>query len=299
MMLVIGANGQLGQCFQQAALSCPDITFQFKSSAELDITRFAAVSKTIQSLAAQYPKLWVINCAAYTAVDKAESEPDQARRVNVQGVRNLARICASLELPLVHFSTDYVYHSKQNTPFIETDSVHPVGVYAKTKLAGERAALQQHPTKTMVIRTSWVYSGFGNNFVKTMLRLGAERPMLRVVWDQIGSPTYAPDLADAVIQIYDQVTTGKMAVESIGGIWHYANEGVASWYDLADAVFEYEQLGCKLEPITTQEYPTPARRPPFSVLDKSKIKSAFGLEIPHWRTSLQKCLKAIKATSAH
>lgn len=299
MMLIIGANGQLGQCFQQAALSRPGIIFLFKSSTELDITRFAAVSKTLHNLAAQYPELWVVNCAAYTAVDKAESEPVQARRVNVQGVRNLARVCAKLGLPLIHFSTDYVYHSKQNTPFVETDSVHPGGVYAKTKLAGERAALQLHPAKTMVIRTSWVYSAFGNNFVKTMLRLGAERPHLRVVWDQIGSPTYAPDLADAVIQIHQQVATGKIAVESIGGIWHYANEGVASWYDLAGAVFEYEQLACTLEPITTQEYPTPARRPPFSVLDKSKIKSAFGLDIPHWRTSLQKCLKALSATSKH
>jgi dTDP-4-dehydrorhamnose reductase len=206
------------------------------------------------------------------------------------GVKNLAQICAQYQLPLIHFSTDYVYHSKNNMPFRETDSVHPQGVYAKTKLAGERAALQYHPNLTMVIRTSWVYSEFGHNFVKTMLRLGAERPNLKVVVDQIGSPTYAPDLAQSVLQIYQQVKDGKVPQQSLAGIWHFANEGVASWYDLACAVFEYQKMACKVMPISTSEYPTPAQRPPFSVLDKSKIKSAFGLQIPYWRESLKKCL---------
>jgi dTDP-4-dehydrorhamnose reductase len=299
MILVTGANGQLGQCFQKAAAHYPQIRIVFKSASELDITQLQSVRQTIAPLVSGEEPLWVVNCAAYTAVDKAESEPVKAGKVNRLGVKNLAQICAQYQLPLIHFSTDYVYHSKNNMPFRETDSVHPQGVYAKTKLAGERAALQYHPNLTMVIRTSWVYSEFGHNFVKTMLRLGAERPNLKVVVDQIGSPTYAPDLAQSVLQIYQQVKDGKVPQQSLAGIWHFANEGVASWYDLACAVFEYQKMACKVMPISTSEYPTPAQRPPFSVLDKSKIKSAFGLQIPYWRESLKKCLKEIGLTPTH
>lgn len=290
MILVTGANGQLGQCFQKLAGAMPDTEFVFKSSRELDITSFRQVQQLIRSLTGSGKQLWVINCAAYTAVDKAESESLLARKVNVEGVKNLARVCAEHQLPLVHFSTDYVYNSRKNTPFVETDPVRPQGVYAKTKYQGEQAALKYHRSLTMVIRTSWVYSEFGHNFVKTMLRLGAERSSIRVVWDQIGSPTNATDLASAVLNIYKHVEKGQIPLSSIAGIWHYANEGVASWYDLASAIFEYRQLSCQIEPIRTEEYPTPAQRPPFSVLDKSKIKTAFGLDIPHWRESLKKCL---------
>ena len=292
MILVTGANGQLGRCFQKLAATLPDTEFVFKGSNELDITSFQQVLQLIQSLSSSGRQLWVINCAAYTAVDKAEMESSLAGKVNVKGVKNLARACAAHQLPLVHFSTDYVYHSRKNTPFLETDPVRPQGVYAKTKYRGEQAALKHHPLLTMVIRTSWVYSEFGHNFVKTMLRLGAERSSIRVVWDQIGSPTNATDLAQAVLHIYQQAEEGKIPSSSIAGIWHYANEGVASWYDLASAIFEYRQLSCQIEPIRTEEYPTPAQRPPFSVLDKAKIKAAFGLEIPHWRASLKKCLYA-------
>ncbi len=291
MILITGANGQLGQCFRQAASQWPGQTFVFAGSAELDVANRRAVRTFFRSLGEG--KLdWVINCAAYTAVDKAESEPAKAKKINVLGVENLAIVCAELDVPLVHFSTDYVYHSRQNTPFRETDPVSPKGVYARTKLAGERAALRAHPS-TMVIRTSWVYSAFGQNFVKTMLRLGRERDTLNVVADQIGSPTYAPDLANSVLQIIQKVESGEIAKSTLAGIWHYANEGVASWYDFATAIFEIQKISCQVCPIATQEYPTPAKRPPFSVLDKSKIKTAFGLEIQHWREGLRRCLREL------
>lgn len=285
MILVTGANGQLGQCFHQAAANWPDQTFLFLSSQELDISDRPFVRNILKY---EQPN-WVINCAAYTAVDKAESEPENVRKINVLGTKNLAETCAEMGIPLVHFSTDYVYHTRQNTPYLETDTVSPKGVYARSKLIGERAAFRAHPL-TMVIRTSWVYSEFGQNFMKTMLRLGHERDMLQVVADQIGSPTYAPDLANAVLKIIQKVKSGELAQESIAGIWNYSNEGVASWYDFAAAIFEIGEVSCQIRPIATRDYPTPAERPPFSVLDKSKIKTAFDLEIPHWRESLRRCL---------
>ncbi len=291
MILVTGANGQLGQCFRQASAHWPGQTLVFAGSQALDISDRRAVRVYFKSRQSkeEHKLNWVVNCAAYTAVDKAESEPEKARKINVLGTKNLAEACAEWGIPLVHFSTDYVYHNRQNTPFVETDSVRPQGVYARTKLAGERAAFRAQPL-TMVIRTSWVYSVFGQNFVKTMLRLGGERNVLNVVADQIGSPTYAPDLAEAVLTIIQKVASGAVPKESIAGIWNYSNEGVASWYDFAVAIFELEKIPCRVWPVSTKDYPTPALRPPFSVLDKSKIKAAFGLEIPHWRERLRRCL---------
>ena len=291
MILITGANGQLGQCFRQAAALWPAQHFVFAGSQDLDISNRNAVQTFFKAFQDEKPR-WVINCAAYTAVDKAESEPNKARKINRDGAKNLAEACVDRGIPLIHFSTDYVYHSRQNTPYQETDQVSPKGVYARTKLAGERAVLSVQPL-SMVIRTAWVYSEFGQNFVKTMLRLGRERDTLSVVADQIGSPTYAPDLAAAVLSIIAQVESGVVAREALSGIWHYSNEGVASWYDFATAVFELENIPCKVRPIATKDYPTPAKRPPFSVLDKSKIKAAFGLEIPHWRESLRRCLGEI------
>jgi dTDP-4-dehydrorhamnose reductase len=288
MMLVTGAGGQLGQCFQMLATGYPDQRFYFANSGILDIADRRSVDRFFK----QHVVTAVINCAAYTAVDKAESEPEKARKINVNGVQNLARACSGLQIPLVHFSTDYVYHNRQNTPFKESDPVSPKSVYARTKLAGERAALKTHPD-TMVIRTSWVYSEFGQNFVKTMLRVGRERASLNVVFDQIGTPTYAPDLADAVLKILEKIRHGSIAPAQIGGIWHYSNEGVTSWYDFAGAVFEMKRMACIVHPIETRDYPTPARRPPFSVLNKVKIKMEFGLEVPHWRDGLRRCLEQI------
>lgn len=293
MIVITGAKGQLGQSFRQLAALWPKQSFVFLGAEDLDISDPRAVRAFFDPLTQEKNPVWVVNCAAYTAVDKAESEPDKAKKINVLGVKNLAEACALKGFPLIHFSTDYVYHSRQNTPFRETDPVSPKGVYARTKLAGERAAFRAHPALTMVIRTSWVYSPYGNNFVKTMLRLGRERTHLSVVADQIGSPTYAPDLAAAVLQIIQQVEAGALPKASIAGVWHYANEGVASWYDFAASIFELSNIPCQVRPIATEEYPTPARRPPFSVLDKSKIKAAFGLEISHWRERLKACLEAL------
>ncbi len=287
-ILITGANGQVGQCFQQLAAQYPQWQFIFNDFPELDITDRKAVSSFFQQKSIN----WCVNCAAYTAVDKAEGEPELARKINVTGAKNLAEACAAQGIPLVHFSTDYVYHNRQNTPFRESDPVSPKSMYARTKLAGDRAAMKANPL-AMVVRTSWVYSPFGNNFVKTMLRLGAERRELNVVFDQIGTPTYAPDLAAAILQVIQKVERKEVPRKNLGGVWHYSNEGVTSWYDFAKAVFEIKKMSCCVHPIETKDFPTPALRPPFSVLNKAKIKAAFGLEIPHWRESLEKCLAAL------
>ncbi len=290
MILITGANGQLGACFAQIAQERGLQHLLLANSTLLNITD----KKAVRAFFEQYPTIeWCINCAAYTAVDKAETDAVAARKVNVDGARNLAEICAEKNVPLVHYSTDYVYHSRQNTPYKETDPVSPKGVYAKTKLAGERAALKAHPTGTMVIRTSWVYAAHGNNFVKTMLRLGAERPALNVVFDQTGTPTYAPDLAAATLEIIEKITQNPALKDQMAGIWHYSNEGVTSWYDFAKAIMEIKQLPCAVQPIESSQYPTPAQRPPFSVLNKAKIKNTFGVIIPHWRDSLNRCLEQL------
>ncbi|MDX2278923.1 MAG: dTDP-4-dehydrorhamnose reductase [Saprospiraceae bacterium] len=288
MILVTGANGQLGQCFRQLADQNPKVYFYFAGSSELDITNKRMVRKFFE----QHPVSWCINCAAYTAVDQAQKEPAVARKINISGVKNLAEACAPQGIPLIHFSTDYVYHTKQNTPFKEDNPVSPKSVYARTKRSGERAALLANPN-TMVIRTSWVYSEFAHNFVKTMLRLGRERSNLNVVYDQIGTPTYAPDLAAAVLDIIRKAETEAVPPYLLAGIWHYSNEGVTSWYDFAKAIFEIKNIPCVVQPIESKAYPTPAMRPHFSLMDKSKIRTAFGLQIPHWRESLLRCLEKL------
>lgn len=288
-LLITGGFGQLGQCFGQLAEQYPQWRFIINDFPELDITD----RKAVFSFFRQNKINWCINCAAYTAVDKAESEADKARKINVLGAKNLAEACAGSGIPLIHFSTDYVYHNRQNTPFRESDPVSPKSVYARTKLAGDRAALKANPL-TMIVRTSWVYSPYGNNFVKTILRLGAECKELNVVFDQVGTPTYAPDLAAAVLTIIQMVENQKIAPEKLAGVWHYSNEGVASWYDFAQAIFGIKKIRCRINPIETKDFPTPAQRPPYSLLNKAKIKAAFGLEIPHWRESLEKCLAEMK-----
>lgn len=292
-ILITGASGQLGQELQHLAAQFSDFIFHFVSRADLDITDGELVQNLFHLQAFDF----CINCAAYTAVDKAESEPELAYQINVEGVEHLARACQSIGATLIHFSTDYVYHNQQNTPFKEGDPTNPQSVYAKTKLAGEEAATAAC-TDTMIFRTSWVYSGFGHNFVKTMLRLGKERPELRVVFDQIGTPTYARDLAHAVLQIIQKVTNGEVEREALRGVFHYSNEGVTSWYDFAMAIFELEDMNCKVKPIETKDFPTPAARPPFSVLNKAKTKETFGIEIPPWRESLKVCLAAYHQLAA-
>jgi len=237
---------------------------------------------------------YCINCAAFTAVDKAESEKELAYAVNVEGVKNLATSCLLHQTQFIQLSTDYVYHNQQNTPFKEGDSTNPQGVYAETKLQGDQIAQQILPT-AMVIRTSWVYSTFGHNFVKTMIRLGTERDSLGIIFDQIGTPTYAHDLASAMLTIIQKVENNTIDRSKMTGVFHYSNEGVTSWYDFAKAIFRIENIICKTNAIETVAYPTPAKRPPFSLLNKHKIKTTFDLEIPHWEESLAKCLENLKA----
>lgn len=282
-ILITGANGQVGQELRTIAATYAGHTFIFTDRENLDITQPEEIHRALQD---KRPDV-VINCAAYTAVDKAESEPEQAALLNAQAPGFLAKACAETNTFLIHLSTDYVYDNQQNRPLLETDEVHPQSVYARTKLEGERA-VWAHTEQAIVIRTSWVYSAFGHNFVKTMLRLGEEHNVLTVVFDQIGTPTYAWDLAQAILDIILENPYRQHP-----GTYNFSNEGVTSWYDFALTIFAERPLYCQVYPILSADYPTPARRPTYSVLDKTKIKETFGLEIPHWLNSLQHCLPRI------
>ena len=270
MLLVTGANGQLGQ---ELRLLLGDRAM-YVGRAELDITNETSVKTFFSAQSFDF----VINCAAYTAVDKAEDDAETADCVNRLGAGLLARYGRRV----VHISTDYVFDGTAHLPYRENDPVHPVSIYGSTKLAGERAVLAEAET-ALVIRTSWLYSRFGNNFAKTMLRLGAERQRLDVVFDQIGTPTYAADLASAIVAILPQIVPGTKDV------YHYSNEGVASWYDFAVAIMTMSNLNCTVTPIESTAYPTRAKRPSYSVLNKTKIKNAFGVVIPHWMDGLMRC----------
>jgi dTDP-4-dehydrorhamnose reductase len=284
-ILITGANGQLGQEFKHIAATYPTFQFVFADRQTMDISN----PEVVESFLHQNHIDFCINCAAYTAVDKAETEQAEAFRQNAEATGILAYFCSLQNIPLIHISTDYVYHTAQNTPFTEDDMPNPKGIYAKSKFAGEYAAFEKN-SKVLVIRTSWVYSTFGNNFVKTMLRLGAERPSLNIVFDQIGSPTYARDLAKAILYIIQEIQVKQLDWEEISGVYNYSNEGVTSWYDFATAIFELRQISCRTFPIESKEYPTPAQRPPFSLMNKNKIKTTFNLDIPHWRESLKEML---------
>ncbi|MFT4762625.1 MAG: dTDP-4-dehydrorhamnose reductase [Paraglaciecola sp.] len=288
-ILVTGGNGQVGSELQVVANNQSTYQFFFTDSADLDITNPTAVLTYFQKNQIHT----CINCAAYTAVDTAESSPEIARKVNVEGAENLAKACVENGAKLIHLSTDYVYHNQQNTPFKEGDETNPQGVYAQTKLDGDLIATKICPN-TLIMRTSWVYSSFGNNFVKTMLRLGKERDSLNVVFDQIGTPTYAKDIAEAAFEIIQSIDNQKVKNDAWQGVFHYSNEGVTSWYDFAEAIFDIENIECNLGAIESVQYPTPAKRPPFSVLNKGKIKTVFRLNIPHWRKSLGDCLEKLK-----
>ena len=270
-ILITGANGQLGT---ELAKLLPEAVLT--DVADLDITDFQAVQSFVQERQIKT----IINAAAYTAVDKAEDEPSVAHKINVQGPENLAKTGCKI----IHISTDYVFDGTNHQPYRPEDKTNPVSVYGKTKVEGENAVLKNAPTAA-IIRTAWLYSPYGNNFVKTMRRLGAERDTLNVVADQIGTPTYAADLAKAIKQILPQLN------EQTKGIYHFTNEGVCSWYDFAVEIMRLSKLSCKVLPITSAEYPTKAQRPFYSVLDKNKIKKTFHLEIPHWKESLEQCLK--------
>ena len=272
--LVVGSNGQLG-CELKARLSSEA---DYKDHTSLDITNETAVEKFFKENRYDI----VINCAAYTAVDKAEDDKEAADRVNRVGPALLAKYGRNI----IHISTDYVFDGTAHTPYRETDPTNPQSVYGCTKLAGEKAVLQEAQSAA-IIRTSWLYSAHGNNFLKTMRRVGAERENLGVIFDQIGTPTYAGDLADAIVSILPQMKNVKKE------IYHFSNEGIASWYDFAVAIMALSNIKCIIEPIETRQYVTRATRPPYSVLNKSKIKDEFGISIPHWMDGLKRCISHI------
>jgi dTDP-4-dehydrorhamnose reductase len=279
-ILVTGANGQLGSEVRALAAACASpLELVFTDVAELDITNPDAVRAFFEKTSPSF----VVNCAAYTAVDKAETEKEFAEAINHLAVANLAKASAAAGAYLIHISTDYVFDGEKNTPYREDDATCPRSAYGLTKVRGENAALGY--ANSLVIRTGWLYSKFGSNFVKTMLRLGAEKPQLGVVFDQVGTPTNAADLARCILGIIGKVAAREKEFE--GGVFHFSNEGVCSWYDFAVQIMKLGKRPCKALPIESSAYPTPAPRPSYSVLCKEKIKRAYGVEIPHWADSLE------------
>ncbi len=281
-VLVTGANGQLGSEIR-ALHGDFAYNFFFTDRATLDISDAEALERFVTANTIDA----IINCAAYTAVDKAELDAQNADAINHLAVQNLALTCKAKKLKFIHISTDYVFDGKNFKPYTEADATNPNGIYGKTKLDGERALLHASPANSIIIRTSWVYSSFGANFVKTMLRLGKEKEELGVIYDQVGTPTYARDLAQVILEILPKIANEKPA------IYHYSNEGVLSWYDFAKEIMRMAKLPCRVNPIETKEYPTPATRPHYSLLSKSKIKKEFGIEIPYWKDSLDACLQIL------
>ena len=286
-ILVTGSNGQLGSEIKDLAANYANFSFFFMDLPALDICNSSQLDvffkdKNINT---------VINCAAYTAVDKAEQDVDIAEKVNSEGVLNLVNAVQKVQGKLIHISTDYVFDGNSFLPYQELDEVNPIGVYGNTKRSGELAVINSD-IDGIVIRTSWLYSAYGNNFVKTMLRLGNEREELGVIFDQVGTPTNASDLAKACLDIFAVQKESK--INSNGNLYHYSNEGVASWYDFAIAVMKIGGENCKVKPIQTKDYPTLAKRPQYSVLNKSKIKTDFKIDIPYWRDSLKDCIEEIK-----
>jgi len=283
-ILVTGANGQLGSEIQDIKSEFPDYSFLFTDVDTLDITD----AKALQSAISKFKPDIVINCAAYTAVDKAETDKNLADLINVNAPELLALACDKNNAVLMHVSTDYVFDGKSYKPYAETDHPKPAGYYAKTKLDGENE-IQLNSARSVIIRTSWLYSSFGKNFVKTILHYARERGKLNVVYDQVGSPTYARDLALTMLKIAPNVL--KINKHEI---FHYANEGAVSWYDFAQSIVELAGIPCEIQAIESRDYPTPAPRPHYSVLNKNKIKTTFGISIPFWRDSLKSCLEKLE-----
>jgi len=283
-ILVTGANGQLGNEMRLLARQYPNFTWDFTDIGELDLS-----SAEVHDYCQRTMPAYIINCAAYTAVDKAEEEIALCYTVNRDAVENLAKAASAVGARMLHVSTDYVFDGSQHTPYVETDPVCPVSVYGKSKLAGEQVLMADCP-ESVIVRTAWLYSIFGTNFVKTMIRLGKERPTLTVVADQIGTPTYAADLASALVHIILSAEKGHFTP----GIYHYSNEGVCSWYDFALKIHQLSGITtCQVIPVETKDYPTKTVRPAYSVLEKTKIKATYGITIPSWETSLAVCISQI------
>jgi len=289
-ILVTGSHGQLGSEIKNLVNSAKneynDKSFLFTTKDTLDITDSKSIERFIKENSIDI----IINCAAYTAVDNAEENIIMADAINREAVKNLALFSKKYDIKLIHISTDYLFDGNSFIPYTEEIQSNPQGIYSKTKLAGEQEIRQINPPNSLIIRTSWIYSSLGTNFVKTMLRLGREKESLNVVFDQIGTPTYARDLAKAILLIINHPIIEGESVE----IYHYSNEGVASWYDFAKAIFEISDIECRVNPIETHQYPTPAKRPYYSILNKAKIKRDYDLDIPYWRDSLKDCLAKIR-----
>jgi dTDP-4-dehydrorhamnose reductase len=291
-ILVTGKNGQLGRSIQKLVNTDTKIDnnqnsneFIFVGREELDLSSESGISHYFDS-SDKFDI--IINCAAYTAVDKAEEEQDLANQVNHLAVKQLAQIAKNQQAKLIHISTDYVFDGESDKPYIETDKTNPINIYGKTKLAGEKALQAVMTTNAIIIRTSWVYSEYGNNFVKAMLRLGKERDELSVVSDQIGSPTYATDLAEVILKIIDSKEFRK--ANQTTQIYHYSNDGEISWYDFTKEIFKLAKIDCKVSPITTEQYPTPAKRPKNTLMNKDKIAKAFSADTSDWKMPLSACV---------
>jgi len=296
-ILVTGKNGQLGQSIYKIVNTGngknnyqQDNEFIFVGREELDLSSERSINHYLDK-SNKFDV--IINCAAYTAVDKAEEEQELVNQVNHLAVSQLAQIAKNQKAKLIHISTDYVFDGGSDKPYTETDKTNPINVYGKTKLAGEKALQEIMLTNAMIIRTSWLYSEYGNNFVKTMLRLGKERDEINVVSDQIGSPTYATDLAGAILEIIKNKEFKEISQAT--QIYHYSNKGEISWYDFAKEIFKIAKVDCKVNPITTQQYPTPAKRPKNTLMNKAKIAKTFSVGISDWKESLDTCITTLKA----
>lgn len=281
-ILVTGANGQLGNEMQRVAKTSSN-HYIFTDVAQLDITDREAVLRAVKDNSIQV----IVNCAAYTNVDKAEDDRETADLINNKAVENLAIAARENDATLIHISTDYVFKGDRCTPCREDWETDPLGVYGITKLAGEKS-IERTGCRHIIIRTAWLYSPFGKNFVKTMQKLTAEKDSLKVVFDQVGTPTHAGDLADAIARIIETGQLGKQ------GIYHFSNEGVCSWYDFAREICELSGNTCNIQPCHSDEFPSKVKRPHFSVLDKTKIKDTFGIKVPYWKDSLKKCIRELK-----
>ncbi|OQX82261.1 MAG: dTDP-4-dehydrorhamnose reductase [Bacteroidetes bacterium 4484_276] len=282
-ILVTGSNGQLGNCFRELETNYPQYNFIFTDIGELDITKEDDVRKFITHKKIQC----IVNAAAYTAVDKAEEEPEKANLINGEAPAILARSIKDVNGLLVHISTDYIFNGRAHQPINEGEMPAPVSAYAHSKWLGEKLILAEN-CKSVILRTSWLYSEHGHNFVKSMMRFGKERDELKVVFDQVGTPTYAADLAKTILDLLPNWVNLEHS-----DIYHFSNEGVASWYDFAIAIHEFAGITCNVFPIETKDYPLPAKRPFYSLMNKEKIKKQFGIDIPHWRNSLKLCVRNI------
>jgi len=284
-ILITGSNGQLGSEIKDIADNYSEFNFINGDLPDIDICNLKLLTEFVEKNKIDA----IINCAAYTAVDKAEEDFQVAQKVNAEGVLNLVKAMENVDGKIIHISTDYVFDGNHFLPYTEKDKEIPIGVYGITKREGELKVLNSN-IEGIVIRTSWLYSAYGNNFVKTMLRLGNELEELNIIYDQVGTPTYAGDLAFACLQI---LSKSKDRIDSKGKTYHFSNEGIASWYDFAKAIMELGNVNCKVNPIETKDYPTLAKRPHYSVLNKSKIKKDFDIKIPYWRDSLKKCIQKL------